>query len=128
MKSFKLHAALAVLAIGAGVIAVPAQAQAASNCWRSNGKYWCNNVDNTKMYQWLGVDGTTQTHVDTLRTTTSWFEGYSDCAVYPNGQSGPHPYRWIRTKGDDHGKWAWVSDAAIYNETNSLPNLGACQM
>ena len=128
MKSLALRAGLAALAIAAGAVVVPTPAQAASNCWKSGGKYWCNNVRGAQIYLWQGVDGTTQTHVDTLRTNPSWFEGYSDCAVYPNGRSGVHPYRWIKTQGDDHGRWGWVNDADVASETNSLPNLGACMM
>ncbi len=130
MRASKIKSVLAVLALGAGIAVVPATtAQAAAGCWKSGTKWWCNNVGGAGVYRWEGVDGTTRRLVGRMNTTTSWFEGRSDCQMYANGSGAgaPHPYRWIYTQADN-GQWGWMSDKDIYNETNPLPELQPCGM
>ncbi|MET9670833.1 hypothetical protein ABZY19_36690 [Streptomyces sp. NPDC006475] len=132
MRVSKIKSVLAVLALGAGIAVIPATtAQAAPGCWKSGTKWWCNNVGGAGVYRWEGVDGTTKRLVGRMNTTTSWFNGRSDCnhPIYNNGSGAgaPHPYRWIYTQADN-GEWGWMSDKDIYNETNPLPAPQPCAM
>lgn len=104
-------------------------ATAVSGCWYSGSHWWCNNSYGAPLYRWEGPDGTNKTLVGHMYSTTSWFIERSDCTsgLYANGESAPHPYRWIWTKADN-GQWGWMSDKDISNETNPLPDAGPCEM
>jgi hypothetical protein len=117
---FWVTAPLVVLAVGAGVgLVSSAPAQAAVPCV-PNGvvisdtpQFNCQNVYGARVYAQPAIG----TYIDHLYTTTSWFECRTEGG--PNGETSPHPTRWLLTKGDG-GKLGYVRDTDVYSETNPL--------
>ncbi|MQA96636.1 MAG: hypothetical protein GEV11_19050 [Streptosporangiales bacterium] len=93
---------------------------AAASCFRDDANapwspaWRCANRVGAPIYS----RGTNPTVIDRLRTNPSWFncrkEGQS------TGGGGPHPNRWVWTQGDDFGRWGWVKDSDIADETNPI--------
>jgi len=82
-----------------------------TSCWFNQSRWWCaNHVATMYASDW--------TPVDTLRTSPSWFNCRAEGGF---SGAGPHPNRWLWTKGDVHGAWGWVKDSAVGNDTNVLP-------
>ncbi|WP_329520955.1 hypothetical protein [Spirillospora sp. NBC_01491] len=95
----------------------PTTAKAAP-CWASGGRWWCNNRPGAAV--WAGKG---HTIVGKLNTGRNWFSYRCEGG---RNNNGPHPTRWAFTKADN-GRWGWVKDGDILNETNSLPNHGRCR-
>ena len=84
----------------------------AAPCWHSGSHWWCNNRSGAPVRA-----SSTGTIVGYMYSTTSWFSCRAE-----GGYNGTHthPNRWEWTQADN-GKWGWMGDGDISNETNSLP-------
>ncbi|EYT81167.1 hypothetical protein [Streptomyces sp. PsTaAH-124] len=100
--------------------------RAAGACWDAGMKvdlevipheaYYCRNTAPTAVYG--GPNYLNQ--VGTLNTSTSWFVCRDDGGA-PNGETGPHPTRWLYVVADSpHGKIGWVPDKHIISETDPV--------
>jgi len=106
------------LSVGAPTAQAATQTtKAAANCKASGDRYYCHNRAGAPVYS----RGDHPVVIDHLRTTYSWFVCRKEGAK--NNNSPQHPTRWEWTKGDDHGKWGWVKDGDIADETNPLPRM-----
>jgi len=85
---------------------------------RSDGLFDCSNLVGARIFASKSQGSAV---IDHLRTNPSFFFCRSEGD--PSG-GGPHPDRWAKTVGDDHGRTGWVRDIDIASETNPLPVCG----
>lgn len=88
---------------------------AASPCWQSGGRWWCNNRYAAPVYERGPAPGV----IGYMYSTTSFFVCRKEGEWNNNG---PHPNRWVWTQADN-GRWGWMRDSDISSETNPLPGL-----
>ncbi|GGT95044.1 hypothetical protein [Actinomadura citrea] len=98
----------------AGASPLPAEKGAAarfSPCWKRWDAWWCDN-------RWPAPVLVNGQVVDNLRKTPKIFRCRAELDWHG---LGPHPRRWVYTRGDDHGAWGWVKDSDINGDTDPLP-------
>ncbi|MFC0548885.1 hypothetical protein [Kutzneria chonburiensis] len=110
----KLIAAASVLTALVAPVALTGTASAspAASCtyYTVENDWYCNNkpgIAVTYAYKIVG-------YLDTGRNA---FDCRYDSGDY---HGGPHPYRWIYTQADHTGKYGFVSDNDIYDNTDPL--------